>query len=117
MQLHVAYLRSLEESERTRAAAVNYLQTWFICFFEERPDLAQELEQLAVALGGRLEIPRLSWKYLWIQKLFGWTVAKQVCQRWNRCKSSIMRSWDKGLLYLEDCNLAIGPGNHSRRSP
>jgi glycosyltransferase involved in cell wall biosynthesis len=106
MQLHVAYLRSLEESERARAAAVDYLQTWFIWFFEERPDLARELEQLAVALGGRLEIPRLSWEYLWIQKLFGWTVAKQICLRWNRCKSSVMRSWDKALFHLERQNLA-----------
>jgi glycosyltransferase involved in cell wall biosynthesis len=102
MQLHVAYLRSLEESERTRAAAVNYLQTWFTWFFEERPDLARELERLAAALGGGLEVPRLPWKYLWIQKLFGWTVAKQVCHRWNRCKSSVMRSWDKVLFCLEN---------------
>jgi glycosyltransferase involved in cell wall biosynthesis len=116
MQLHVAYLRSLEESERTRAAAVNYLQTWFICFFEERPDLARELEQLAIALGGGLELPTLSWKYLWIQKLFGGTVAKQVRQRWNRCKSSVMRSWDKTLFRLEDRNFAIRPGNSSRKS-
>jgi glycosyltransferase involved in cell wall biosynthesis len=116
MQLHVAYLRSLEESERARAAAVNYLQTWFICFFEERPDLARELEQLAVALGGRLEIPRLSWEYLWIQKLFGWTVAKQVCQRWNRCKSSVRRSWDRTLFCLEDRNFAIRPGNCNTKS-
>ena len=32
MQLHVEYLRSLEESERVRAASLTYLQTWFGCF-------------------------------------------------------------------------------------
>src|SRR6266567_5678812 len=106
MQLHVDYLRSFEESERVRTASLMYLQTWFMWFFEERPDLARELEQLAVALGGRLEIPRLSWEYLWIQKLFGWTVAKQVCLQWNRCKSSVRRSWDKALFHLERQNLA-----------
>jgi hypothetical protein len=116
VQLHVAYLRSLEESERARAAAVNYLQTWFICFFEERPDLARELEQLAATLGGRLEIPTLSWEYLWIQKLFGWSVAKEVRQRWNRCKSSVRRSWDKTLFCLEDRNFAIRPGNCNTKS-
>jgi glycosyltransferase involved in cell wall biosynthesis len=116
MQLHVAYLRSLDESERARAAAVKYLQTWFIWFFEERPDLARELERLAATLGGRLEVTRLPWKYLWIQKLFGRSVAKEVRQRWNRCKSSVMRSWDKALFYLEDYNLAIGPGNHNTKS-
>ena len=56
MQLHVGYLRSLEESERVRAACLLYLQTWFGCFFEARhgPGL-QELERLAATFGGRLE--------------------------------------------------------------
>src|SRR5438874_8110465 len=111
MQLHVDYLRSFEESERVRAASLTYLQTWFGWFFEERPDLALELERLAATLGGRLEAPRLPWKYRWIQKLFGWSAAKEVCQRWNRCKSSVMRCWDKALLRLEDRNFAVRPGN------
>jgi glycosyltransferase involved in cell wall biosynthesis len=110
-QLHLDYLRSLEDSERVRAASLTYLQIWFGWFFEERPDLARELGRLAATLGGRLEAPSLPWKYLWIQKLFGWTVAKQVRQRWNRCKSSVMRSWDKALFRLEDRNFAIRPGN------
>jgi glycosyltransferase involved in cell wall biosynthesis len=107
MQLHVRYLRLLEESERARTASLRYLQTWFIWFFEERPDLARELEQLAAALGGQLETPRLSWKYLWLQKLFGWGVAKRARQHWNQCKSSVMRLWDKALFHLERRNLAI----------
>ena len=111
MQLHVEYLRSFEKSDRVRAASLAYLQTWFGWFFEERPDLAQELGRLAATLGGRLEAPRLPWKYFWIQKLFGWTVAKRVRQQWNRCKSSVMRSWDKALFRLEDRNFAIRPGN------
>jgi hypothetical protein len=111
MKLHVGYLRSLEESERVRAACLAYLQTWFGWFFEERPDLAQELGRLAATLGGRLQAPKLPWKYLWIQKLFGWSAAKEVRQRWNRCKSSVMRCWDKALLHLEDRNFAVRPGN------
>jgi glycosyltransferase involved in cell wall biosynthesis len=101
MRLHIDYLRSLEQSDRARAASMTYLRTWFVWFFEERRDLAQELEQLAVAAGGKLDAPRLSWKYLWIQKLFGWTAAKQTRQYWNQCKSSIVRLWDKILFYLE----------------
>jgi glycosyltransferase involved in cell wall biosynthesis len=105
MQLHVDYLRSFEETERVRSASLTYLQTWFGCFFEERPDLARELGRLAATLGGRLEAPSLPWKYLWIQKLFGWTVAKQACQRWNRCKWSAMRYWDRALFHLEGGNM------------
>jgi len=116
MQLHVAYLLSLEESERVRAASLTYLQTWFGCFFEGRPDLALELERLAATLGGRLEAPRLSWKYLWIQKLFGWSAANEICQRWNRCKSSVMRSWDKSLFYLEGRKMARTLGSFPRNS-
>jgi glycosyltransferase involved in cell wall biosynthesis len=116
MRLHVDYLRSLEESERVRAASVTYLQTWFVWFFEERPDLALELEHLAAALDGRLEVPILPWKYLWIQKLFGWTVAKRARQYWNQYKSSVMRSWDKALFHLECRTFATRTGNCRAKS-
>ena len=101
INLHISYLRSLEESERVRTACLAYLQTWFGWFLGERPDLARELEDLATSLGGRLKAPRLPWKYLWIQKLFGWTVAKRVRQRWNQYKSSAMIGWDKVLFRLK----------------
>ncbi len=39
MQLHIAYLRSLEDSERTRAASVKYLQNWLVFFYPERMDI------------------------------------------------------------------------------
>jgi glycosyltransferase involved in cell wall biosynthesis len=117
MQLQIGYLRATEESERVRAASLNYLQTWFIHFYPERVALVRQLEQLAAALGGRLEAPRLSWKYLWIQKLFGWRVAKRARQYWNRCKSSVMRSWDKTLFLLEHRNFAIRTGNAARNPP
>ena len=101
INLHVSYLRSLEESDRVRTACLAYLQTRFGRFLGERPDLARELEELATSLGGRLKVPRLPWKYLWIQKLFGWTAAKRVRQCWNRCKSSAMIGWDKALFRLK----------------
>jgi glycosyltransferase involved in cell wall biosynthesis len=116
MQLHVGYVRSLEDSERVRAACLNYLQSRFVWFYPERVAFVEQLQQLAAILGGQLEVPQLSWKYLWIQKLFGWTVAKQVRHRWNRCKSSVMRSWDKALFRLEDRNSAIRPGNCNTKS-
>jgi hypothetical protein len=64
-------------------------------------DLVRQSQRLAATLGGRLEIPKLPWKYRWIQKLFGLSVAKRVRQRWNRCKSFVMRYWDKILFRLE----------------
>jgi glycosyltransferase involved in cell wall biosynthesis len=116
MQLHVDYLRSFEDSKRVRTASLTYLQTWFGWFFEERPDLAWQLERLAATLGGRLEAPKLPWKYLWIQKLFGWTVAKQVRQHWNRCKSFVTRSWDKILFHFEARSVQNRTGSWSVKS-
>jgi hypothetical protein len=101
MQLQIGYLRSLEDSERVRAACLNHLQTWFIQFYPERIALVKQLEQLAATLGGRLTVPRLSWKYIWIQKLFGWTVTKRTRQYYNQGKSFVMRSWDQALFYVE----------------
>jgi glycosyltransferase involved in cell wall biosynthesis len=105
MKLHIQYLRSLEESERVRKACLTYIQTWYGNFYPESSDLGQEAQQLAATLGGRLQPPELSWKYLWIQKLFGFAVAKRVRNRWNEYKSSVMRSWDKALFRLEGGNM------------
>jgi glycosyltransferase involved in cell wall biosynthesis len=99
MQLQIAHLRSREDSERVRAACLNHLQIWFIQFYPEQVALVKELEQLAATLGGRLNVPQLSWKYIWIQKIFGWTVAKRAQLYYNRCKSSVLRSWDR-ILFL-----------------
>ena len=109
MKLHIQYLRSVEDSERVRKACLTYIQTWHRNFYPERPDLVEEAQQLAEAVGGRLETPKLPWKYRWIQKLFGFLVAKRASQRWNDYKSSVMRSWDKALFRLEGGNLAVTP--------
>jgi len=103
LQLHVQYLLSLEDSERTRAACLNYLQTWFHNFYPQRTDIVQKLRQLAASLGGELRRPCLSWKYAWIQKLFGWKLAKQAQLVARGQKESFLRSWDKVLFHWERC--------------
>ena len=70
-------------------------------FYPERSDLVQEAQQLAAMLGGRLEIPKLSWNYFWIQKLFGLIVAKRARLFYNQWKTSLLTSWDKALFELE----------------
>src|SRR5204862_5047820 len=117
MKLHIQYLRSLEESERVREACMAYIQLRYgNQFYLERPDLMQEAQQLAGMLGGRLQPPKLSWKYLWIQKLFGFTAAKRVCHHWNQSKSSVMRFWDKTLFRLGGGNATGTPGGFRRNS-
>lgn len=105
MELHVGYLRSLEESERVRSACMQYLQNSVLVFYPQRPDLVERCEQLAVTLGQRLEIPRLPWKYEWIQKAFGWSLAKRAQIVLPRFKWSLIRVADKCFSYLDKANL------------
>ena len=78
MRLHINYLRSLEDTERTREACVAYLQRNLIHFYPERDDIADEAAREAKELGGELRPPELSWKYAWLQSAFGWKVAKNT---------------------------------------
>jgi glycosyltransferase involved in cell wall biosynthesis len=105
MQLHVKYIRSLEDSDRVKAACIIYLQNWLHHFYPERPDLVLELEKLAVSVGGKLEAPRLRWKYAWIKPLFGWGPAKTAQIVLPQLKASLLRSWDKVMYELEQGSL------------
>ena len=101
MKLQIEYLRAREDSDRIRAACVNYLQTWLHNFYPNRPELVQEAQQLAQSLGGQLYPPRISWKYAWIEKLFGFAAAKYTQLSYNQIKSSALRAWDK-MMYSVD---------------
>jgi len=101
MQLQVDYLRSREDSSRVRAACLTYLRNWLISFYPERLDLVKQFEELAAELGGQLEAPRLSWKYAWIQKVFGWSSAKRTASCYNEGKLAVLRFWDKALFDWE----------------
>jgi glycosyltransferase involved in cell wall biosynthesis len=102
MQLHVSHIRALEDSEKVRSACLNYLQSWSICYLPARPDLAKHVEQLALALGGRLRPPRL-WgkKWMRMQKILGLRLAKQCQNLLPLLKETLIRSWDKALFHLQ----------------
>ena len=63
MQLHIDYIRSLDDGPRVRSACLNYLQTWLADFYPERPDIIERAQKLAEEMGGRLRTPQFSWKY------------------------------------------------------
>jgi hypothetical protein len=110
MELNIGYLRSLEDSPRVRRACVTYLNNWQINFYPERPDLVQQAHELAKALGGTLPAPSLSWKYTWIQKLFGWPAAKRSQERYNRLKARTRRTLDGFWHRIEGASAgAISP--------
>jgi glycosyltransferase involved in cell wall biosynthesis len=101
VQLHIDYLRSLEDSARVRAACVRFLQDRMIFFYPERLDIFRLAEQLATNLGGQLEVPRLSWKYSWIRALFGWRLARRAQWSLPNLKWSLVRLCDKALFCIE----------------
>ncbi|HZS56223.1 MAG TPA: glycosyltransferase family 2 protein [Bryobacteraceae bacterium] len=78
MLLHIGYLRSLEDSSRVRDACIRYLQNWMTFFYPTRLDIFAKAEEIARELGGSLQAPRLSWKYSWINALFGWRLARRA---------------------------------------
>jgi glycosyltransferase involved in cell wall biosynthesis len=102
MRLHVRYLQSLENSDRVRAACVTYLQNWLLAFYPERPDLVEELQNLATELGSSLEAPQLRWKYAWLKPLFGYRFAKRTQTTLPLLRQSFARSLDKVAYQLQE---------------
>jgi PST family polysaccharide transporter len=102
MQLHIRYLRSLEDTARVRAACLRYLHDNFIYFYPESVGIVRQMEQMATELGGHLEAPRLSWKYSWVLALFGWGPAKRLQLLAPRAKWTVKRNWDRLLYRIEN---------------
>jgi hypothetical protein len=97
MKLQIQYLRSLEKSARVQKACLAYMQNLYVNFHPERPDLMAELQALASQLGGRLEEPRLRWKYVWIKPILGFNAAKRAQMTLPLLKTSLLRRWDKAM--------------------
>ena len=110
MQLHMGYLRSLEDSDRVRAACLIYLQNYVIDFYPKRRDIVAQMRRVAQDMGGQLELPRLSWKYAWIKALLGRSCAQRAQLLLPNVKWSLMRRWDKISLSLEKQKLARRAG-------
>ena len=106
MQLHIRYLRSLEDSEIVRAACVKFLQNWIAYFYPERLDIFRQAQAMSNDLGGQLEIPRLSWNYSWIKALFGWRLARRAQLFLPNVRWSLVRFWDKMLFRIQGPRLA-----------
>jgi polysaccharide transporter, PST family len=102
MKLHIEYLRSLEDSPRVRAACLQYLRDSLIYFYPDSVEIVGAMEQMARELGEELGDPRLSWKYVWIEKLLGWSTAKRVQQSAMKIRWSTKRSVDKLLLHIQN---------------
>jgi glycosyltransferase involved in cell wall biosynthesis len=102
LKLSIGYLLSLEDSQRTRNAALSYLQVWILYFYPENKHLLEELNVLAADLGGRLQPPTLKPKYELIRLLFGWQRAKTTMRAVAATKLWTHRHWDQALSKFAD---------------
>ena len=106
MQLHISYLRSLEDSDKVRAACLKYLQNYLIDFYPLRLDIAEQMHKAAKEMGGQLDPPRLPWKYSWIKTLLGWSWAKRAQLFLPSVKWSLIRFWERALFRIETRGVA-----------
>lgn len=115
MRLHIQYLRSLEDSDRVRAACITYIQNWLVNFSPERLDLVAELRQMAVDLGGNLKPLRLPWKYRWIKAAFGPSLAYRAQLTMPRVRWSVQRAFSKALLQIQGRHISHNLAERSSR--
>jgi len=101
MELHIGYLRTLEDSDRARAACVKFMQNWMVIFYPERLDIFQKAKELSRELGGQIEAPPFSWKYSWIKVLFGWRLARRAQLKLQGLRWSMVSFSDRMLCRLE----------------
>jgi glycosyltransferase involved in cell wall biosynthesis len=128
MQRHINCLRSLEDSERARAACVRFLQSHMIEFYPERLDIFKQAAEMVQHLGGQLN-PPLSWKsservtsierefsshdcnqihkmlaqcvYFFIKTIFGWRLTKRARLFLPNLIWEAVRAWDKTLFRFQ----------------
>jgi hypothetical protein len=112
----IKYLLAVEDSDRTRAAAVRLLRDTLAYFVYDRDDLVAEMQQFAAELGGEVRPPALKWKYRAVEWLFGHNTARQATYVMPRLRAEAARGWD-GFLYRlstaahAEGRLGIGPAH------
>jgi glycosyltransferase involved in cell wall biosynthesis len=109
LSLYFEHLTARDPSERARAACVKYLQTSLADYYREESRAFKRAQELAAVYGGQVVPPRLSWKYRWIQQVFGWDAARRAQRGYNRWKIAVRTSWDKAMARLNERSRPI-PG-------
>jgi glycosyltransferase involved in cell wall biosynthesis len=98
LELSINHLLRLENSERTRKAALLFLQTYLPYFYPDKTELLDRIDALAFELGGKLIIPRVGWKLEGLRRVLGWRRGKEVLTNLRKLKLTIALKWDE-LLY------------------
>lgn len=100
MQLTAGHLLSLEDSPRTRDAALTYLRTFSSYFYGTDGPYFERLAAFARRLGGEIPPPRASWKYLPFEAVIGRRATSTVIRNWRAVKLRARRNVDLCLHRL-----------------
>ena len=98
LKLSIAHLLALEDSERTRNAAIRYLHYFLPYFYGASEQPFRDLADIAKELGGELRPLRVPWKYYPLEMAFGPEVTRKVINNWRAAKMLARGKWD-GYLY------------------
>lgn len=94
-RLCINYLRSLEDSERVRAACLKFLENRLVVFYPDKHELIQKANELALELGGELSLPTERLVYYLIRKTFGLNMARNAKKMVLKTKTSVHKIWER----------------------
>lgn len=75
MELSFKHIRSLEDSDRTKNACLNFLQNRYMLFYPDDPGIKRKMKAMAAELGGILEMPHAGLKISIVKNMIGWRAA------------------------------------------
>ena len=100
IQLCIACLISLEDSERTRIAALSRLQSYVESYCPEEAGLFREVNELAIQLRGKLTVPRFNQSKNILKSLFGQKLTKETLAIYRKLRLLAAIKFDEALYRL-----------------
>jgi len=89
LELSIAHLRAVEESERVRAACHACLQMYLNYVHPLEPELLERADALAASLGGQLAPPVLTWRHTLLKTFLGENAAAGARFRYSKLKAAL----------------------------
>jgi glycosyltransferase involved in cell wall biosynthesis len=100
VRLIIGYLRSSEDSERTRQASLAFLGSYLPFFYLRNKGCLNEIQSLILELGGDLVPGKLGWKFSLIQTIFGFEAAKKAKDLFWNVDLGIRTKWDEIMFRI-----------------
>lgn len=102
LKLSIESLLHLENTARTREAAVKLLQSYLVYFYPEEDEILRKVAKLAQDLGGGISPPELKLKYLLIEKMFGLPTAKSLAFAIPLVKKKMFGEYDRLMAVISE---------------